>query len=116
VNAQVLIRTGEPRDAEVVLRLWREADAAPSTTDDDRAIRTLLARDPEALLLADADGEPVGKLIVGWDGWRGALYRQMQVRRVAAMVISDHDHAAAFWSAIGYEPDPGLGRFVRMLD
>jgi hypothetical protein len=51
VNAPVLIRTAESGDAEVVLRPWGEADAAPSTTDDERAISALLARDPEALLL-----------------------------------------------------------------
>jgi hypothetical protein len=31
------------------------------------------------------------------------------------MVISDHDQTVGFWSALGYEADPRLGRFVRML-
>jgi len=134
------IRTGSSDDAATVLRLWRVSEAAESTTDDEPALRTLLARDPGALLIADADGEPVGTLIVGWDGWRGALYRlavlpawrrrgvgrrlvaeaeehlrRLGVRRVAAMVILDHEHAAGFWSSVGYQADPRLGRFVRML-
>jgi ribosomal protein S18 acetylase RimI-like enzyme len=136
----ITVRTGDAVDAEIVLRLWRDADAAESRTDDEAALRGLVERDPAALLIAEFDGEPVGSLIVGWDGWRGALYRlavlpahrrrgigrllvdeaerrlrEMGVRRVAAMVISDHDHATAFWTAIGYEADPRLGRFVRML-
>jgi ribosomal protein S18 acetylase RimI-like enzyme len=82
----------------------------------------------------------VRTLIVGWDGWRGALYRlavlpewrrrgiarllvgeaerrlrESGARRVAAMVIADHDQAVSFWSALGYGADPRLGRFVRML-
>ena len=134
------IRTGDTADVGTVLRLWRDADAVESTTDYEAALRTLLDRDPGALLIAEVDGEPVGTLIVGWDGWRGALYRlavlpawrregigrrlveeaerglrAMGVRRAAAMVITDHDHAVRFWAAVGYEPNPELGRFVRML-
>src|SRR5215467_6201836 len=75
MTGSVTIRTGTADDAAIVLRLWRVSEAADSTTDDEPALRTLLARDPDALLIADVDGEPVGTLIVGWDGWRGALYR-----------------------------------------
>jgi ribosomal protein S18 acetylase RimI-like enzyme len=140
MSERVTIRKGTADDARVVLGLWRDADAAESRTDDEDAIRSLVARDPAALLIAEVDGEPVGTLIVGWDGWRGALYRltvlpewrrggiarrlvgeaeerlrEGGARRVAAMVISDHDQAVGFWSALGYEDDPRLGRFVRML-
>jgi ribosomal protein S18 acetylase RimI-like enzyme len=139
MSERVTIRTGTADDARVVLGLWRDADAAESRTDDD-AIRSLVARDPVALLIAEVGGEPVGTLIVGWDGWRGALYRlavlpewrrrgiarllvgeaerrlrESGARRVAAMVIADHDQAVSFWSALGYGADPRLGRFVRML-
>jgi hypothetical protein len=30
------------------------------------------------------------------------------------MVITDHHDAIGFWSAVGYESDPRLRRFVRM--
>ena len=123
-----------------VLRLWINAGAVESTTDDEAALRSLLARDPEALVIAAAADQTVGTLIVGWDGWRGALYRlavlpawrrrgvarslvveaqarlrELGARRVAAMVITDHHEAVGFWSSMGYEADPRLGRFVRML-
>jgi ribosomal protein S18 acetylase RimI-like enzyme len=140
MSGAVIVRVGVADDAGAVLRLWNAADAAESMTGDASAIRTLVSRDPGALLIAEAEGEAVGTLIVGWDGWRGALYRlavlpkwrrrgvgrllvseaeerlrRMDVRRVAAMVITDHEHAVAFWSAVGYEADARLGRFVRML-
>jgi len=140
MTERVTIRTGTSDDARGVLDLWREADAPRSMTDDDDALRTLVAHDPGALLLAEVAGEPVGTVIVGWDGWRGALYRlvvlpgwrrrgiardlvaeaegrlrEAGARRVAAMVIGDHDPATAFWSAVGYASDPRLDRFVRML-
>jgi GNAT superfamily N-acetyltransferase len=39
-------------------------------------VRGLLLRDSHALVVAaDDGGRVVGTLIVGWDGWRGNLYR-----------------------------------------
>jgi ribosomal protein S18 acetylase RimI-like enzyme len=58
-----------------VLRVWSESDAVVSTTDDVDALRTLLERDPDALLIAEVADQAVGALIVGWDGWRANLYR-----------------------------------------
>jgi hypothetical protein len=75
VTGSPTIRTARPDEAEALLDLWREADAAPSVSDDVDSIRRLIARDPEAPLVADQDGVVVGSLIVGWDGWRAALYR-----------------------------------------
>jgi ribosomal protein S18 acetylase RimI-like enzyme len=81
----------------------------------------------------------VGSIVAGWDGWRGQLSRlavhpserrrglgtalvrsaetrlaSLGVRRVAAIVIEDHDHALAFWSAVGYERAP-QARFTKTL-
>ena len=59
-----------------VLELWRRAEASASSTESAEDVGGLLLRDPEALLLAETDeGEIVGSLIVGWDGWRGTFYR-----------------------------------------
>jgi ribosomal protein S18 acetylase RimI-like enzyme len=59
-----------------VLELWAvavENDARPA--DTAAAVEQLVARDPEALILAvDAD-VIVGSVIAGWDGWRYHLYR-----------------------------------------
>jgi ribosomal protein S18 acetylase RimI-like enzyme len=92
------------------------------------------------MLVAVADGSVVGTLIVGWDGWRGSMYRLaaapeqrrrgiarrlvdaghehlagLGARRVGALVGSEDSDAAAVWRAAGYELDAGVGRYVRDL-
>ena len=88
----------------------------------------LLARDPDALLVAVDDDGLAGTVIVGWDGWRCHLYRMavadthrrrgvgaalvdaaleraraLGVRRLDAMVADDNDLGIAFWEACGFE-------------
>ena len=133
------IRVGTAQDAEALLALWRRADAEETVSDDAESVETLLARDPSALLLAEADGSVIGSLIVGWDGWRGQLYRLavdprwrrrgvatdlvrtaeerlrgLGAKRVAAIVVTAHDHAQGFWRSVGYEAAPQT-RYVRSL-
>jgi ribosomal protein S18 acetylase RimI-like enzyme len=69
------LRTGTVVDIEAVLDLWRRAEASPSSTESAEDMQGLLERDPEALILAEADGGIVGSLVVGWDGWRATFYR-----------------------------------------
>jgi ribosomal protein S18 acetylase RimI-like enzyme len=140
MSGTLRIRRATTDDVDVVLRVWRDSEAVASTTDDPSALRTLIARDRDALLLADIDGTSVGTLIVGWDGWRANLYRlavvpawrrrgiarslvkvaeervrSLGARRAAAVVVSQHAHASAFWRAVGYELDGRVGRFAKML-
>jgi ribosomal protein S18 acetylase RimI-like enzyme len=135
-----MIRNGITDDVAAVLELWRRADASPSSTESTEDVLGLLARDPEALLVAEADGEIVGSLIVGWDGWRGTFYRlavdpshrrrglalalvragEERLRalgghRLAAIVETDHPDAMAFWAAAGYELQSARSRFVKNL-
>ena len=88
----------------------------------------------------EGDSEIVGTLIAAWDGWRGNLYRlavlprhrrrgygvelvrhgeqalrRQGARRVAAVVVEDHDHATGFWRAAGYERQSLRLRFVKHL-
>jgi ribosomal protein S18 acetylase RimI-like enzyme len=136
----VSVRAATDDDVAAILLLWRDADAVVSTTDDEEAVRGVLARDADSLLLAVAGGQVIGTLIVGWDGWRANLYRlavlpgwrrrgvartlveagearllELGARRVAAVAISEHEHATGFWRSMGYEPDERLLRFARML-
>jgi hypothetical protein len=39
----------------------------------------------------------------------------MGARRGAAVVVTDHEPAAAFWRAMGYVLDERVGRFAKML-
>jgi ribosomal protein S18 acetylase RimI-like enzyme len=133
------IRTAQIEDADAVVALWHATeDVLPTSTDSVESVRTLLARDARALLVAEHDGRIVGTLIVGWDGWRGSLYRmavatEMRRRgiarelvaaaeaqlagvgcvRISAWVDSNETHAAAFWKACGYDVRGAMDRFVK---
>lgn len=135
----VTYRTATVDDVGTVLSVWEEAGVHPSTTDDAASITTLVARDGNALLVAEIDGRMVGTLVVGWDGWRGNMYRlavvpdarrrgiaatlvrrgedrlrQLGGRRVTALVVDSDDHAVGFWRSVDYEPY-AIARYVRTL-
>jgi ribosomal protein S18 acetylase RimI-like enzyme len=137
-----VVRHGHVSDAPGVLGLWARARTEHATTSDRAEdIERLLNETPSALLVAEADdGEIVGVLIAGWDGWRGNMYRlavhpdyrrhgiagrlvavgeehlrRLGTRRVTALVGYDDAVAAAFWDAAGYPVDDEIGRRVRNL-
>ena len=133
------IRSGTAADIDAVLAVWAEArSAAARTPDDPRALEQLLERDPGALLVAESEGEVVGALIAGWDGWRGNVYRlavlpshrrqgigrrlveaghdrlrAQGARRVTALVGGEEGAAHGLWRAVGYQRDEFVHRFVR---
>jgi ribosomal protein S18 acetylase RimI-like enzyme len=135
------IRAATAADIGAVLRVWAEArSAAARTPDDPQFVERLLERDPGALLVAEADGEVVGVLIAGWDGWRGNVYRlavlpshrrqgialrlveaghdrlrALGARRVTALVGGEEGAAHRLWRAVGYQRDEFVHRFVRNL-
>jgi len=125
-----------------VLGLWALARSEHATTSDRAEdIERLIAETPSVLLVAeDGEGEIVGVLIAGWDGWRGNMYRLavhpehrrrgiarglldageehlrgLGARRVTALVGYDDEVAGAFWDAAGYPVDQEIGRRVRNL-
>jgi len=135
---QVAIRACRTDDIDAVLELWRVAGSPESTGSDYDGVTTLLRRDPEALLVAEIAGRIVGTIIGGWDGWRANLYRiavlpdqrrrsigralvrtaesrlrTRGMRRCSAIVLVDNTEAVEFWRALGYEPQPEVGRYVR---
>ncbi|AJC53949.1 putative acetyltransferase [Streptomyces sp. 769] len=64
------IRAGGPADLDAVLAFWKVAAEGSSISDDGDGVARLVARDPEALLLAERGGELVGTVIAGFDGWK----------------------------------------------
>lgn len=135
---QLGLRPARPDDVPAVLALWRAAELVPSTTDDADSLRGLIARDAEALLVAEIDGEIVGSNCGTWDGWRGNFYRlavhpghrrrgialtlvaraerriaALGGRRISSIVVDGDEHAVAFWRAAGYERDGRVSRFVK---
>ena len=77
------IRAATPEDLDAVLAFWKAAAEGTSISDDRDGVERLVARDPEALILAErlsGQGvepgvELVGTVIAGFDGWRCHLYR-----------------------------------------
>ena len=73
--ANVTHRAAVESDIDAVLQFWRSSAEDTDRHDDRPSLERLLQRDPDALLLAVADGEIIGSVIAGWDGWRCHLYR-----------------------------------------
>ena len=121
-----------------MLALWETSRSAASVTPDTaEAVEALIASSGSVLLLALEADELVGTLVVGWDGWRGNMYRlavrsdlrrrgialalveeghrhlrSLGARRVTALVGVEESEAAALWCAAGYEHDLRINRFV----
>jgi ribosomal protein S18 acetylase RimI-like enzyme len=110
------------------------------TPDTTEAIEALINHPGSLLLLAEDGSTLLGTLVVGWDGWRGNLYRLAVVSsarrrgiasalveaghshlralgcpRVTALVGRSESEAAALWRSAGYTLDERIDRFVRNL-
>ncbi|GAB3796870.1 GNAT family N-acetyltransferase [Micromonospora zhanjiangensis] len=137
----VILRGATSDDVRAVLELWAvAAEDAHRPPDSAAALRALLARDPDALILAVEQDIIVGTVIAGWDGWRCHLYRlavapdrrrtgigRMLVRaaeerfvalggtRVDAMVLDENELAHHAWRAAGYTRQEEWSRWVKPL-
>ncbi|MFF2993061.1 GNAT family N-acetyltransferase [Streptomyces sp. NPDC057950] len=136
----LMIRPATPEDLDAVLAFWKAAAEGTSITDDRDGVERLVARDPEALILAEREGELVGTVIAGFDGWRCHLYRlavrpgrrrlgigsallaaaeerfvRLGGRRGDAMVLRRNETAQHAWRAAGYAPEEAWRRWVKPL-
>lgn len=134
------IRFATAGEVPAIMKFWVEAAEGTDRHDSPDKVLALLDRDPEALLVAELDGEVVGTLIAGWDGWRAHLYRlavhpghrrkgiggrliaAAEARfatfgafRADAMVLDDNTLAHHAWDAAGYARQPQWGRWVKPL-
>ncbi|MET7452833.1 GNAT family N-acetyltransferase [Streptomyces sp. NPDC005574] len=134
------VRAATPEDLDAVLAFWKVAAEGTSISDDRPGVERLVERDPEALILAELDGEPVGTVIAGFDGWRCHLYRlavhpgrrrqgigsalltaaeerfvRLGGRRGDAMVLRRNETAHHAWRSAGYTPEEHWRRWVKPL-
>jgi ribosomal protein S18 acetylase RimI-like enzyme len=133
-----MIRSANPQDIDSVLSLWRASDGPASVSDTPEGIARLLARDSDALLVAESGGVVIGSLIASWDGWRGSFYKlvvhpehrrqglatellregesRLHARgavRLTAIVVEDDPVAMVFWEAAGYQRQSQRARFIQ---
>lgn len=133
----VAIRTARAADLPAILDLWTRAGAEPGHTDDIASLTTLIARDPDALLVAVDDSAIAGSVIAAWDGWRGTIYRlavapshrrrglgtelvttavqrlrAVGAVRLQAIVVETDMQAASFWRASGWTEQVARLRFT----
>ena len=135
------LRAGAAADVDGLLELWAEAAENTERAPDTReAVTALLGRDPDAVIVAEHEGELVGSVIAGWDGWRCHLYR-LAVRpawrrrgvgsallraaedrfravgatRADAMVLHSNGLGQSLWRAEGYRSQEEWRRWVKML-
>lgn len=66
--SELRIRAAGPEDLDAVLAFWKTAAEGTSISDDRAGVERLVARDPDALILAELDGELAGTVIAGFDG------------------------------------------------
>jgi ribosomal protein S18 acetylase RimI-like enzyme len=128
-------------DVDRLLGLWRDAaENAARAPDTGEAVTALLGRDPDAVIVAEHDGELVGSVIAGWDGWRCHLYRLavhpawrrrgvgaallraaedrfrvLGAARADAMVLQDNGLGQSAWRAGGYHRQDDWRRWVKEL-
>lgn len=136
---ELTFRPATTADVDELLEFWTRAaenDARPA--DRPHLVEQLVARDPEALLVATADDRIVGTVVSGWDGWRAHLYRlavdpahrgrgiarqllaraeerlrALGAQRIDAMVLDGNELGAGLWRASGYTPQAEWSRWVK---
>ena len=139
----LIIRSCHREECPAILDLWKRAESIPSITDSIEALELVLQRDNDLLLVAECDGQIVGTVMGGWDGWRGNIcrlavvpeYRRRGIGRALveeiekrlrlkgaqkiSIIVEGNDKLANnFWNAMkkyGYEYDPRIIRYAKKL-
>jgi ribosomal protein S18 acetylase RimI-like enzyme len=137
--AHFALRAASTADIDDLLALWTvvaENDSRPA--DTPAAIAVLLDRDPDAVIVADHDGQLIGSIIAGWDGWRCHLYRlavmpdwrrhgvgtallaaaedrltALGATRIDAMVLAANNLGQNLWRARGYTQQADWRRWAK---
>lgn len=136
-----VVRAASVADIDGLLVMWQEgAENDGRPVDTREAVTALFGRDPDAVIVAECDGELIGSIIAGWDGWRYHLYRlavrpaarrmgvgsallraaeerfrSLGATRADAMVLDGNDLGQKMWLACGYRRQEDWHRWVKGL-
>src|SRR3970040_2603445 len=69
------IREARPADFGPIISLWGQIDRHTALPDRRDYLEVFHAFSPDLLLVAETDGQLVGTIIGGWDGWRANIAR-----------------------------------------
>ncbi len=136
------IRPCRLEECEEVIEVWR-AHHPPGILERLDEIQRIVTHFGDHLLVARSDGQIVGTVIAGWDGWRGhlhhltvrPLYRRRGVaralveeaerrlvskgaRRVSVLAERDNAEANSFYESLhdrGYTLDTWMQRYTKRL-
>ena len=130
-------------DYEEVYALWMSIKGfAMRSLDDSRdGVARFLKRNPDASVVAVADGKVVGSILCGYDGRRGCLYHvcvredcRMQgigksmvvycmdalerehISKVSLIAFTKNDIGNAFWKGIGWTKREDLNYYDFVLN
>ena len=137
---EMVLRQCLEEDIDSVLELWLAAGSTPSITDTRDSLLFTVSSPAASVIIAEIGGRVAGSIIVGFDGWRGNVYRlavhpdfqrrgfarrllseaenwlrAQGVKRVGAVVEKDHPWAAGFWDSTEFYLEPLDLRYVRDL-
>jgi ribosomal protein S18 acetylase RimI-like enzyme len=141
MSFETAIRLARADELAAVLTLWQKSGVTPpSVTDSIEGLTRLMSEPGGILLVAIIDGQIVGSVMGGWDGWRGNIYRlavtpeyrrrgiarrlvaeigsalfAKGATRLSALVEREHRWAIDFWESLrdlGYEYDPRFARYI----
>ncbi len=141
--AGITIRPCRTEECANVLDLWQKAEATPSATDSVQELKMLIQAHEDLFLVAEHNGQLLGTVIGGWDGWRGNIYRlavlpnhrrqgigraltqeiesrlrDKGAKRLSVLVKHEDTLAVAFWdslSDLGYSLDRRMVRYIKTL-
>jgi ribosomal protein S18 acetylase RimI-like enzyme len=134
-----VIRSFQSGDRDALITLWADCDLTRPENDPSRDIDRKLARDPENLLVLDADGAIVGSVMLGYDGHRGWInylavhpshrrqgwarqlmeeaerrLRDVGCAKINLQVRSSNRETIAFYSQVGFVVDDVIGLGKRL--
>ena len=130
-------------DYEEVYALWMSSKGfAMRSLDDSRdGVARFLKRNPDASVVAVADGKVVGSILCGYDGRRGCLYHvcvredyrrqgigkamvvycmkaleKEAISKVSLIAFTQNDIGNAFWKEIGWTKREDLNYYDFVLN